>query len=338
MIMKKMQVLEDFPALGTLKELSRFAGDFSEFSPAFYDIETTGLSRSGSWIYLIGAVSYEEKGWILRQWFAGSRQEEKELLSAFGDFLEGFSCTVQYNGDAFDQPFVTARCQACGLTDIFGGRPSLDLYKALRCLKGLLGAAGMKQPELEAVLGLEPRSFCDGREAIRRYREYLKNPLPQLAKEVLGHNREDLTGLLQVYRLLSCLALFQGDFTPLKAEYQPEELLAVIGLPFGLPAAVSVSLPGFQLRGVGREVRLLIASKEGRLRRFYENYRDYVYLPGEDMAVHRRLSAFMEKSLYVPARRETCYTWFSVNESFLTDPAAQKTYLQSALGYYLHRI
>ncbi len=337
MIVKKMPNLQGFPALETVKKLSLRAGKFSEFSPIFYDIETTGLSRTTSFVYLIGAVTFEENSWNLRQWFARTREEEEEILTAFGELLTHYSCTIQYNGDSFDQPFLISRYAYHSLKDPFGRLPSIDLYRHLRCCRELFCLPRMKQPDLEAMMHMPPRKYCDGRKEIQYYREYAKNPLPQTLEELLGHNREDLEGLMQIFRLLSCLALFQGDFRPIDTVFRQEELLARLELPEELPTDISMNLPGFHLRGTKKEIRLLISAKCGKLRRFYENYKDYVYLPAEDMAIPKTLCTYMEKSLYTPARKETCYTWFPVSERFLKDPGQQKEYFKSILNYYLKK-
>lgn len=337
MIVKKMPNLQGFPALETVKNLSLRAGKFSEFSPIFYDIETTGLSRTASFVYLIGAMTFEENGWNLRQWFARGKQEEKEILAAFGEFLTHYSCTIQYNGDSFDQPFLTDRYAHHSLETPFDHIPSIDLYRHLRCCQELFALPRMKQPDLEAMMHMPPRKYCDGREGIRLYREYIKNPLPQTLEELLGHNREDLNGLIQIFRLLSCLSLLQGDFHPIDTVFRQEELLARLELPEELPTDISMNLPGFHLRGTKKEIRLLITTKGGKLQRFYENYKDYVYLPQEDMAIPKTLCTYMEKSLYTPAGRETCYTWFPVTERFLSDPRQQKEYFKSILTYYLKK-
>ena len=56
MIVKKMPILQGFPDFETVKF---FTGKFFQkynFTPVFYDIETTGLSRILTFLYLIGAV------------------------------------------------------------------------------------------------------------------------------------------------------------------------------------------------------------------------------------------------------------------------------------------
>ena len=45
------------------------------------------------------------------QWMIENEEEEPELLKTFSGFLQDFSCTIQYNGDSFDQPYLDARYQ-----------------------------------------------------------------------------------------------------------------------------------------------------------------------------------------------------------------------------------
>ena len=56
MIVKKMPILQGFPDFETVKNLSGKGTKQADFSPVFYDIETTGLGRNSSFLYLIGAI------------------------------------------------------------------------------------------------------------------------------------------------------------------------------------------------------------------------------------------------------------------------------------------
>ena len=58
MIVKKIPILQGFPAPDTVNYLSNVKNKLSENSAIFYDIETTGLSRYTASVYLIGAVFY----------------------------------------------------------------------------------------------------------------------------------------------------------------------------------------------------------------------------------------------------------------------------------------
>lgn len=96
LIVKKMPILQGFPDFETVKNLSGNATENVNFSPLFYDIETTGLGRNSSFLYLIGAVCYESGSWQLYQWLAPDFREEKALLEVFSEFIKNFSCTIQY--------------------------------------------------------------------------------------------------------------------------------------------------------------------------------------------------------------------------------------------------
>ena len=68
MIVKKMPILQGFPDFETVKKLTKNHGFSERFVPLFYDIETTGLSRNSTFLYLVGAVTYEENNWQMYQW------------------------------------------------------------------------------------------------------------------------------------------------------------------------------------------------------------------------------------------------------------------------------
>ena len=80
MIVKKMPILQGFPTPDTVKFLSSTELKLSEFTPVFYDIETTGLSRYSTFVYLIGAVKWEQNQWILTQWLGESPEEEALII------------------------------------------------------------------------------------------------------------------------------------------------------------------------------------------------------------------------------------------------------------------
>ena len=87
MIVKKMPILQGFPDFETVKF---FTGKFFQkynFTPVFYDIETTGLSRNSTYLYLIGAVGIEDETWNFYQWMAENANEEETILRIFSQFL-----------------------------------------------------------------------------------------------------------------------------------------------------------------------------------------------------------------------------------------------------------
>lgn len=47
---------------------------------------------------------------------------------------------------------------------------------------------------------------------------------------------------------------------------------------------------------------------KGTLYHFYENYRDYYYLPAEDMAVHKSVGIYVDREHREKAKASNCYT------------------------------
>ncbi|MDO4273323.1 MAG: ribonuclease H-like domain-containing protein [Eubacteriales bacterium] len=335
MLVKKMPIFQGFPDFETVRRLAGPRVKTEDFQPVFYDIETTGLSRNSTFLYLIGAVIFEEDHWMLYQWFGENQEDEKPLLEHFCAFLKACTCTIQYNGDRFDQPYIETRCSLHGLDTPFKGKSSLDLYLSLKPVKGLLKLTQMKQPDMECLLGMGNRTHCDGKECIRLYRTYIKNKAAKACETVMGHNQEDLQGLGRILTLLGFLCLYEGNYTPVKADFNGTHLIMKVTLPYKLPVPFSNGSKGFYITGKDKEASLSLEAADGRVKQYYKNYKDYDYLPAEDTAVPKALSAYMDKSLRTPAKPETCYTWFDCTGKFLENSSQQLQYLTHSLPYLL---
>lgn len=331
MIVKKMPIFQGFPDFESVKNLSKSRVKTEDYKPLFYDIETTGLSRNSTFLYLIGAVVFEENNWQLYQWMCENEQEEALLLETFSTFAQDYSCTIQYNGNHFDQPYLEARCRRHSLPLPFEGIPSLDLYQVLKPLKALLKLPKMRQPDLEGFLGTREREYCDGRECIKLYRSFLKKKDAGAKETVLGHNEEDLIGLGRICTVLSYLSLYEGTYEVTEARYDGEKLLLSLSLEQKLPKCFSNGSDEFYITGEGTDVRLSIKTYNGRVRQYFENYKAYDYLPGEDMAVPKTLSAYLDKSLRVPATAANCYTYVACEDSLLENKEKVKAFLERTL-------
>lgn len=335
MIVKKMPIFQGFPDFETVKLLSKKQLSGHDFQPVFYDIETTGLSRNSTFLYLIGAVIYEDDSWQLYQWMAESPKEEAAVLKAFADALKNCTCLISYNGDHFDKPYLEARYDCYKLRSPFEGINSLDLYLFLKPLKNLLKLAQMKQPSMEKFLGIHDRIYSDGKECICLYKSFLKTRDACTADIIMGHNLEDVLGLGQIHLMLGYLCLYHGDYEVTQAVLDDCHLIMTLVLPWGLPTAFSNGNEHFYITGKNQEARLIIKSDDGRFRQYYSNYKDYDYLPKEDTAIPKALSACMDKKLRRSATKDTCYTWFTCTDAFLENPAQQKQYLSHTLPYLL---
>lgn len=338
MIVKKMPILQWFPDFETVKNMSVPWLPNQDFRPVFYDIETTGLSRNSTFLYLIGAVVHENGKWQMYQWFAERAQDEPLLLREFSNFLDSFTCTIQYNGNQFDQPYLEEHFRMHGMKSPFKQKEAFDLYRTLRPLKQLLKLPGMKQPQLEEFLSLPARLYCDGHDCIRLYKQYTKNHLPEHANELMGHNQEDLQGLGQVFSILSYLDLYNGRYQPCDACFDGEHLLMTLQLPHLIPVPFSNGTTSFYIKGEDNQIRLAIKAVSGKTKQYYPNYKDYHFIPSEDTAMPKSLSSCLDKSLRCPAKPETCYTWFDCSGAFLENPIQQFSFLKNTLPFLLNTL
>lgn len=289
---KPEAVITDYPIrkLGSPKEL------------LFLDIETTGLSPSNAQIYLIGALSYtENSGWVLHQWFADSLSAEEEMLRSFFDFARSFRTLIHYNGDSFDLPFLL-RCSAqYGIPAPFSEMNSLDLYRAIRPYRKIFGTERMNQKRMEQFLGAERADRYSGAELISVYEEWLGTGEHALQQRLLLHNEEDVSSLPQLLSLLSYRDLFSGTFFDISASLETDSVCFSCRSESFVPVAISCEFPFFKLSAETDRLTLTVPVFSGTLSHFFENYRDYYYLPLENRVIHRSLAEFVDRSAKVRA-------------------------------------
>lgn len=311
----------------------------------FIDIETTGLSPKNSDIYLIGAAYKAGENWNIIQFMAESQLEEERILSAFSDFVRGFKKLVHYNGDRFDIPFLQAKYEGYKLSDPLADMVSFDIYKAVKPYKTQLGLPDCKQKTIELYLGINREDKYDGGKLIAVYQEYVATGSQDNLKLLLLHNFEDVKGMLRLLPMLYYDAFFrqfqnmprisvrtdedidEGNYCsesegtlPARAvkvsanryrDYngvEKSEVFMKLRLPFELPSSLAGNLDGCYFKSEGDEATLRVPLFETELKYFYSNYKDYYYLPQEDMAIHKSLAEFVDKNFREKARPENCYT------------------------------
>ena len=285
----------------------------------FLDIETTGLHAEMDTIYLIGCIYYDrdEKAYKLRQWFAQNYDEEGELLSAFLAFAGAFRHLIHYNGDRFDIPFLKKRIQLYGLKNILTGMDSLDLYLIAKGMRRLFGLPNCKQQTLENFFDTGRMEAQSGGELIDAYESYTKDPSDNILHTLLDHNEADIRGLLPLTGLIFYHDLSEEELTVNKAQANyyddysstaREEVVLFFALPVSLPKPIAGTADHCYMKAEGNKGVIKIPLYTEELKYFYANYKDYYYFPQEDMAIHKSIASFAEKSHREQAAPSTCYT------------------------------
>jgi len=272
----------------------------------FFDIETTGLTPSRAQIYLIGALTREENGgWILRQWFADSLSSEQEILRAFFEFARNYSILVHYNGDGFDLPFLDKCAFQYHLENPLKDMISIDLYRTVRPYRKLFRTERLNQKAMENFLGIRRADRFSGAELISVYGSFLSSADPASLELLLLHNEEDVTGLTSLLSMISYSDFFRGDLSDPIALERGGNIILDYGSEACLPKPVSLSLPPVTLSARDSVLEFTVSEYRGTASHYFENYRDYYYLPAEDKAVHKSVGEFVDRSARVKATAET---------------------------------
>ena len=310
-----MRIISKTIDISVRDELLHAIAPLSDF--LLLDIETTGLSAENNAVYLIGCIYHQTDGWNLIQWMDNTGSEEKEVLSSFLLFASGYKTLLHYNGDRFDLPFLKKRMEFHGLSDAAVPAASLDLYKVITPYKRILGLPDYRQQTMEALLGTGRVEDKSGADLIKVYRKFIADPEQDLLAELLSHNEADVTGILSLLPLLIYTDLETDELRVRRAQAnyytdydgsRKEELFVFFKLHRPLPAPVYASADHCYVKIEEDAGVLKIPLYTEVMKYFYANYKDYYFLPEEDMAVHKYLASYVEKSRRIQAKPETCYT------------------------------
>ena len=323
MIVKNSPITEGLEAFDIVNLLSCQ----SKHKYVLLDIETTGFTPKNSQLYMIGCIHFSENSWIQTQWLAETFDEEWKILQEFLTHFQGNFHFITYNGDRFDLSYLTDKKSQCQCIKALPWQSSLDLYKLLKPYKKMLNFSHMKQRDLENFLGFNRKYDVSGKECVTIYQRFLRENQPEQAEILLNHNRQDLLGVLKILSMLTYTLPSAGDFQIEDLSTDQQSFKAVLRLPHKLPKSFSWEDELFHLQGDKEMLAFKTPLSQGRLKKFYPNYSDYFYLPGEDMAVHKSLATYIDRSKKKKATARTCYTWFDCNLNFLNDIPTVKDWL-----------
>lgn len=314
----------------------------------FIDIETTGFTAKSSSLYLIGTAFYTEGSWQLRQWFCETPAEESAALNAFFDFAADFTHLVHFNGNNFDLPYLLQKCEQHRLPHNFDRFEGMDLYKRISPYKAFLHVPNCKQKTLETLLSISREDRFHGGELIEVYRYYLESPSEDARSLLLLHNSDDMQGMLQLLPLLAFYDLFNGNIRAKKVQansfvdyhgQEKQELLMKLALPAPLPIPLSNLANGCYFSGERGEGILKVPLYEEEMKYFYAGYKDYYYLPVEDIALHKSVSSFVDPAHRTQATAATCYTrkygLFLPQWDVLVEPFFKRDYKSHELFFEL---
>lgn len=148
-------------------------------------------------------LSQDENQCTCIQYFAEGLYEERRILEKTVDTLKKLDVIVTFNGVRFDIPYVKKRAEIFDIP--FDNIPyHLDLYQVIRNYSDIRNfLPNLKQKTVEKFMGLFSRTDeISGKESINLYYDYLDNGDPELKREILLHNSDDV---FQLYRLMDII-------------------------------------------------------------------------------------------------------------------------------------
>ena len=304
-----------------------FEQDYDLNKIVFFDIETTGFAADSSYLYLIGCAYYMDSSFHLIQWFSEDIREEAQLITSFFEFLVNYEVLLHFNGTGFDIPYLLRKCNMLKLNYSFDGLTSIDIYKKITPYKKILKLNSLKQKSIETFLNINRKDIFSGGDLIQVYQSYLgkknyenlrrkRNPEVELPKtteatmllhQLLLHNEDDIRGLLCISPVLYYNDLFEKPIQILQAGVDQDILSIHFELTANLPVPISFGKDLIHLTAYEKAATLTIHIYEGELKFFYDNYKDYYYLPEEDKVIHQSLAQFVDKDYRTKAKPSNCY-------------------------------
>lgn len=316
----------------------------------FLDIETTGLSRARHQIYLIGMAYLIDNNIIyVNQLFADSPEDESDLLSRFSEKLQSMQIKriISFNGNSFDLPFLLARAELHDVLLSFDSFELFDIYKEVTKRKNTLQLQNYRQKTVEQFLGIDREDKYSGGELIKVYENYVRCPDNEAAQLLKLHNYEDVLGMIDLLAVFAYDEFFSSPACVVSASVESytdvdgnpaEELIGVLTPPHELPGCLSCTQPitGAYLHATRDHVRLRVPLYQGMARLYYLDYKNYYYLPAEDMAIHKSVATYVDKAHREKATPETCYSKVAVTNAFLHSEKLAE-YLTHVLRGFLHQ-
>lgn len=311
-----MKIINElYPSLTTPIELYDYA-DAS--SVLFFDIETTGLNKQTTSLYLIGCGYYEDNFLHTRFYFADSPEEELDILNGFFSFVSSYKHVVHFNGTKFDLPYLEYKSQKYNITNPLNEINSIDIYKMIKPLRYLLFRESMRQKCVEDFMGIEREDMYNGGELIDVYKRYLINKSDDDFALLMLHNREDVLGMHKLFPIFNYLKLGESDVSficSILNDYKDingnpkKELILRYGLSANLPKSFSLPNKGlyFKFNAENNEMIVRMPLATGTMNHYYDNYKDYVYLLDEKRIVHKSIASSIDKSRKTNAKKDSCY-------------------------------
>lgn len=174
----------------------------------------------------------------------------------------------------------------------------------------------LQAKSIEAFLGIDREDKYSGGELINVYYEYLAQNDDKKLSLLLTHNYEDVLGMTKLLNILSYKECIHGiaDITGVSVNPYTaydgslmNELIISFENKFSVPKSVSFHDNDIYLTIGTTKSYVRAEIFEGEMRHFYSDYKNYYYLPKEDMAIHKSVAAYVDHEYREKCKAYNCY-------------------------------
>lgn len=303
----------------------------------FLCIDTTGLHAEVSAITTIGIAYPKGQQLFYNQWFLETGETQKALLASFFQAVADKKRVITYYGNRFALPFLAQKADEYALTNPLSAMISDDYYAIVHPLKKILPLSSLKQTAVEKACQIQRTLSLSGKKLIKCYQTYHKTQDPAMKDMLLLHNKESLETLCHFASLFAYRDLIHGNFSSCTMEKNTpdeEEIHFHLVLPFAVPMPIHHSLSDLRLDVSERTGTLSMKpDAQGMLKHYYQNPKDYYYLPYEDRAIHKSLASFVPKEFRTKATKTTCYEKIACDHPALASKSSLNAFLCDTIAF-----
>jgi uncharacterized protein YprB with RNaseH-like and TPR domain len=174
-------------------------GPFNLAETVFFDCETTGLAGgAGTYAFLVGLGYLAGSEFCVEQYFMEDFHQERAVLAAIAEKMDGFRSLVSYNGKCFDLPLLETRWTVNRIDFDSSRWFHLDLlYPSRRIWKRRIGDCSLGSIERQ-VLGVARQIDVPSFMVPQIYFDYLRTGQAEALIPVFHHNSHDIVSLLKL--------------------------------------------------------------------------------------------------------------------------------------------
>ena len=247
----------------------------------FFHLITTGHYWRNSYIKeLQAAVLTSEQNWLFLSYSCESEEEEYDLLVQLSSLMDKTDALIGYNSTSFHIPYLLAKYKAYGMTDPIKNCRHMDLM----------------------IEGKKVAKFFQ----ISQKLEDLRLLFP------IEEGDPELYVILNSLSFLSLRSIFSGSFAVSSFSLEKEGIYLQLISEVYLGMSLHHNHPLFYLAADEQKIQMLLRTYENRIKVYYQNYKDYYYLPEEDMIVHKSMATGISKEKRRKATKENCYQYASL--------------------------